>query len=160
MIKDYHMQCMRNHEEHSSCLPRLLCSHLLHPISTDQLSLLFQAGLQNTFLTCLLIYTQAQEPLFSGRDWPEALDLSSQDLTQESGFFYPFQSGMAEEPSEVVLGWLHLLFLFWEIVKVCVRLASEAWGRGYETSIQCLGGRGVEWSVSYCVAQASLELSM
>lgn len=91
MIKDYHMQSMRSHEEHSSCLPRLLCPHLCHPISTDQLSLLFQAPLQNTSLTCLLIHTQAQEPLFSGRDWPAALDLSSQDLTQEeSGCKDPF----------------------------------------------------------------------
>lgn len=130
MIKDYHIQSMRSHEEHSSCLARLLCPHLHHPISTDQLSLLFQASLQNTSLTCLLIYTQAQEPLFSGRDWPAALDLSSQDLTQELGFNDLFQSVRAEEPREEVQQWLHCLFLFWENVKVCVRLASRSMGEG------------------------------
>lgn len=139
------MQSMRSHEEHSSCLPRLLCSHLLYPISTDQLSLLFQAGLQNTSLTCLLIYIQAQESLFSGRDWPASLDLSSQDLTQESGFVYPFHplglrnqvrtfncgctaSSCSRKMWRYVWGW-----------------PQEACGRGYEMSIHCFGGCR-EWS--------------
>lgn len=150
MIKDYHTQSMRSHEEHSSCLPRLLCSHLLHPISTDQLPLLFQAGRQNTSLTCLLIYTQAQESLFSGRDWPAALDLSSQDLTQESGFVYPFQSipsnplGLRNQVRKYSCGC---------IASSCSRrmwryvwgLPQEVWGRGYEMSIHCFGGCR-EWS--------------
>lgn len=67
----------------------------------------------------------------------------------------------AEEPSEEVELWLHCLFLFWENVKVlCEACLKKSGGGDVRWAFNVLGGRGVEWSVSYCVTQASLELSM
>lgn len=140
------------------------------PNSTDQLSLLFQAWQQNTSLLCLLIYTQARDPQFNSKNWPAALDASSQDFTQEWG---------SPSPSN----WLWLMnqvrkYSHGYISSSCSGGTWRyAWGLSQEVgvgavrwyyqkiNIQCFfggwgGGSGVEWAVSYYVAQASLELSM